>query len=584
MVMDVLKKIMVVKNRFSLAVVFILFLCCEAFGAPSFTASLDRNTISLGESANLSLTFTEASQGAPTLPAIPNLRIGYIGQSSRVNIVNGSASSTLTHKFQVTPTAVGDFVIPAVRINVGGTVLTSQPLTLKVVQRSSAETGPQLGILRLKLPKTAVYVGEPFVASLELCLHRSVVEMSNPNITPLQADGFTVGKFTQLETVRTVIGNETYTVYPLQIPMTAIKPGMQKIGEAQCAITVYFEAQNFFRRTPGRNLNFVSEPQTLQVLPLPTSGQPATFSGAIGNFSMTFSAAPTNIAVGDPITMKITISGRGALDLLSLPQQTEWREFKTYPATSKVESNDSLGLQGAKTFEQVVVPENSAVKELPSYSFSFFDPEQKTYRTLTHPAIPLTVRPTAAMPQPTVFSNDAQAKSEEPSSEIVHIKPRTGTLATSSVPLVQQPWFWMLQGMPPLVWIASIIARKRRENFRNNPRLRREREVSKIVSHGLKELSQHASAKESDQFFATVFRLLQEQIGERLDLPASAITESVIDERLRPKGASAATLELIHELFQACNQARYASQRTSQELASYIPKVETAIEELRKLK
>ena len=35
---------------------------------------------------------------------------------------------------------------------------------------------------------------------------------------------------------------------------------------------------------------------------------------------------------------------------------------------------------------------------------------------------------------------------------------------------------------------------------------------------------------DSDQFFATLSRLLQEQLGERLDLPASAITEAVIEE------------------------------------------------------
>ena len=41
---------------------------------------------------------------------------------------------------------------------------------------------------------------------------------------------------------------------------------------------------------------------------------------------------------------------------------------------------------------------------------------------------------------------------------------------------------------------------------------------------------------------------------------------------------------LLRELFQTCNQARYAPQSTHQELLSLIPKVETAIEDLKKLK
>jgi len=299
---------------------------------------------------------------------------------------------------------------------------------------------------------------------------------------------------------------------------------------------------------------------------------------------MQFDAGPTNVAVGDPITLKIQISGRGSLDLLSLPAHTDWREFKTYPATSKIESNDPLGLQGTKTFEQIVVPQNSEVKELPAFAFNFFDPEQKKYRTLSHPAVPLIVRPTAATPQPTVFSSNADVNEQRPSRDIVHIKPQLGTMSALSAPLLRQPWFLILQSAAPLAWIVSLILRKRKEAWQNNPRLRRRREVEQTVKQGLNELSQQAAAKESEQFFATVFRLLQEQIGERLDLPASGITEAVVEEKLRPLGADAATQGLVQGLFQSCNQARYTSSRTSQELASYIPKVQKAMEELQKLK
>jgi len=116
-----------------------------------------------------------------------------------------------------------------------------------------------------------------------------------------------------------------------------------------------------------------------------------------------------------------------------------------------------------------------------------------------------------------------------------------------------------------------------------NPRLRRQREVSRKVAAGLAELRRQASARESDAFFATVFRLLQEQLGERLDLPASAITEAVIDEHLRPRNVPENTLAGLQELFQVCNQARYAPQRSSHELASFIPKVEATLDELQNI-
>jgi hypothetical protein len=85
----------------------------------------------------------------------------------------------------------------------------------------------------------------------------------------------------------------------------------------------------------------------------------------------------------------------------------------------------------------------------------------------------------------------------------------------------------------------------------------------------MKDLQRLAAENNSDEFFATMFRLLQEQLGERLDCPASAITEAVIEEKLRPRGAGEGMLNELRELFQMCNLVRYAPIKSSQELARH---------------
>ncbi|MCX6895136.1 MAG: hypothetical protein NTZ16_06505, partial [Verrucomicrobia bacterium] len=87
----------------------------------------------------------------------------------------------------------------------------------------------------------------------------------------------------------------------------------------------------------------------------------------------------------------------------------------------------------------------------------------------------------------------------------------------------------------------------------------------------------------SAAFFALVFRLLQEQLGERLDLPASSITEAVIEERLQRRQLPAPMLARLHELFQACNLARYAPVKSSQELEAFIPRVELSLREIQSI-
>ena len=78
--------------------------------------------------------------------------------------------------------------------------------------------------------------------------------------------------------------------------------------------------------------------------------------------------------------------------------------------------------------------------------------------------------------------------------------------------------------------------------------------------------------------------MLQEQLGERLDCPAFSITEAVIEEKLRPLGAQDSTLSTLHELFQICNQARYAPIKDSRELNAIVAQFETITRELQNLK
>jgi hypothetical protein len=195
----------------------------------------------------------------------------------------------------------------------------------------------------------------------------------------------------------------------------------------------------------------------------------------------------------------------------------------------------------------------------------------------------LTVRPGAAVAAPTVAT--ARDTNEKPqiNQDIVPIKQHFGAVTANARPLLVRPWFLALQGVPALAFIGALTWRKRNENWANNPRLRRKRMLEHMMQNGLEQMKRSAAANKSEEFFATLFRLLQEQIGERLDVPASAITEAVVEDNLRPRGVPEETLAAAQELFQICNLARYAPMRTSQELTAVIPKFENAIARLKEV-
>jgi hypothetical protein len=579
----------------------------HALVAATFTATLDRETVTVGETATLSLTFKGGEpKSIPALPQLPNLQIAGEGTSRNVVIDNGQFSASISQTFALTPTQPGEFIIPALRAEIDGQVLTTQPLKLTAVKADSSAAnaaGEKLAFFKLFVPKKEVYVGEIVAAEFQVYVREGVANAENILQgfeqyagCPVKAEGVSIFKTAHAQRRRMRSGNSIYGVATLVTSLSPVKTGPLTIGGMEVTLTLQlplpnqrsrdpFDPFGMFQQYERRQVALTTEPATLTVLPLPKENVPTNFNGAVGSFSMSITAGPTNVAAGDPVTVKVQISGRGTLDSLALPEQNAWREFKTYPPTTKLDTTDALGLQGTKTFEQLVVPQSPDIKALPPVSFSFFDPDQKSYRTLTQPAIPLVVRPGGSAPAPTVAANTRAAPDNPPpAQDIVHIKPRLGTVAQIAPPLVQQPWFLALQAVPLLAWLSALIWRRRTEMLANNPRLRRRRQVAQIMRQGLLELRQFASDKKSDDFFATLFRLLQEQLGERLDLPASAITEAVIEEHLRPRGAPEATLASLHELFQACNLARYAPIRTSQELAAVIPKFEAMLRDLQGLK
>jgi len=563
--------------------------------AASFQAEIEPNTIYLGQSASLSLTFEGGQPDRlPALPRISNLTYGPGGREDRMTIVNGRQSSTTTYRYSVLPSQAGNYDFPPIVVQIGGQFLASEPLRLTVVSPNQAgaraNAQPPRAMLRIQVPRTNVFVGE--VLPVEILVY--AINPSAYDVAPLVAEGFTLGKSERLEQSRVPLNGVIYTRVGVRTSAIPGKTGTLTLGPATGRVQVeiplarrrgndpfdLFNDPFFSRQTESQVLNVTSEPLTVEARPLPATNAPPAFTGAVGEYTLEVRAAPTNVAVGEPVHLRIQLAGKGALESLSLPPlEDALRGFRVYPAVSRVETTDTLGIEGAKVFEQDVVPENAQVREIPSLAFAFFDPVNTRYVLLTNPPVPLLVRPAAL-----ARTLSLPGAAEPPPKEIVHLKPRLGTLAALSPPLVTRPWFLGLQFAPLLGLLLAWLARQHREHLDRHPRLVRRQEVHRFVKSGLHELSRHARDGEAERFFALVVRLLQEALGERLDLPAASITEAVIKERLEPLGVSSELTRELHALFQACNQARYAPAGSVEDLQETARSVGRVLRELQGLK
>lgn len=562
-----------------------LFAFAIARAEPKLNVSFDRDTISVGESAVLSMDFEDCSPSdMPALPTIANIQYSGQSTSQSISLNGGTLTRKTTYSVEVHPTREGTYNFPPIEADAGGVHLKSQPVTLHVVKGNAPPPGQASGtaFVRIVPASTSVYLGQVLPVEIQCFADDSVARGELPS---LNSDSFIVSDIRNPgdHASRVRVGNGVYNMFNFRCTATAVKTGKFSLGPATWNVSL-IQRNFFFMQT--RPATFTSDAPEITVLPIPTAGAPAGFSGAVGNFTLAeYEAAPTSVGVGDPITLKIRIAGRGSFDTVSLPTNNEaaWREFKTYPPTSKFDSSDPMQVQGSKYFEQVLTPLNAEVKEIPAFMFSFFNPESGHFQTISHGPVALTVHATAATPQPTVISTGGPPPEaqEQQGEDIVHIKPMLGTVVTPGPPLIERPGFLALQVLPPLAWVCALVRRKQKERLANNPRLRRQRQVAQLVRAGLDELSRAAAAHDADKFYATVLRLLQEQLGERMDLPAPAIMESALDE---VKGLRPESLARLRELFQACNQYRYTPEHTSSEMTALIPKVKAALQDLQAIK
>ncbi len=418
--------------------------------AATVTATIDPADISLGDSTQLTVT---VSGGAtqPTVPRVDGLEIIGVGESTQIEIVNGSMTQNSSRTYSITPQRAGTFTIPALQSDNA----RSQALTLRVAAGSGGVTqvpapqsaqpqqqgqGPvvmppsqsanppqdveispaskgKYGSIEISLPKKEFYEGELAPIEVKVLISEEVRASVN-DLPQFTSDGFTLNTLgTRPEETDEIIGGHPYKALTWHTALTAVKPGEFTLNLTM-PITVVVQQQmpdandpdamnNFFRNAFSamqgvkKDVKLMGTSEPLTVLPLPTAGRPANFSGAVGLFEAESSASPTHVNAGDPVTLTYAITGHGNFDRVTSDMLSNDPSWKTYTPKTKFDPQDGAGYAGTKTFEQPIIPNNGSITEVPSLAFSYFDPEQKRYATCTTPPIPIAVSGAAvAAPAP----------------------------------------------------------------------------------------------------------------------------------------------------------------------------------------
>ena len=140
------------------------------------------------------------------------------------------------------------------------------------------------------------------------------------------------------------------------------------------------------------NVSLSSKPVTITVKPLPETGKPAAFKGAVGNFTIDASLEKNNFSDNETGKLLITISGSGNLQLIT-PPEIKWSvNFEVFDAhvTDNID-NTAFPIRGSKTFEIPFSVQQPGSYTTPQIDFIFFDPNTASYKTVSAKSISFTV-------------------------------------------------------------------------------------------------------------------------------------------------------------------------------------------------
>ncbi len=237
--------------------------------------------------------------------------------------------------------------------------------------------------------------------------------------------------------------------------------------------------------SPTQQITIRGDPVVLTAKPLPAEGQPASFAGAVGTFTMTTTAKPAMVEAGDPVTITAKIEGRGNFDRVTAPEILDADGWKTYPPSAKFEKDDDVGISGAKSFDIAAIPQTNKT-ETPRLEWSYFDPGAEKYVTLTGEPTPIKVEGALDQQQPAAVTAQAapQPVVQTPAKpDISYIRADSTGWGRTFQPLYTNPIFWTAQGAPLLALLAFAgieVARKRAADAeaRRRAQWRREKDAA----------------------------------------------------------------------------------------------------------
>ena len=561
-------------------------------------AQVDRSEMGEGEDVRLIIEIVGPNLdrvGPPDVHDLGDFTLsGGPSVSSRFQWINGVSTSSKTYTYALTPNRTGKLTIPSLPILVQGQTYRTNPVEIVVQAQGSVRSpyqnpppggqspgtgtgGPAPGTggrgraaqpvalrVRAETDKREVYVGQQVTLKVLLDTQSEILShgpAESPSFPGFWAEEITLPDRTELRRV-SIDGEPWYEITLMKRALFPTTAGTLTVPPIAWQVQVRRRSADPFESfffTPTEMVTRRSDPLALKVLPLPTAGRPEGFSGAVGTFNLAVSADRTESRVNDAVGLKVRVAGEGNLGSASPPPLGDLVDFKTFDP--KITSNTSVQsdrLRSEKIWDYVVIPLAPGSQAIPPVNFSYFDPEARSYKTLSSKAVPIQVARGEAVAGGGSVAGLPQSDIRLLRRDIHYLKAAPGGLKSRSRPFHQTPWFVALALAPMLADVGILAWARTRDLSPQASRFRRERRARGAARRRLSAARRLMKPASAHPYYASVAQALTGYIGDKFGTAGAGLTHERIEALLAERGAPDDLRAAFHRCLEACDFARFA--------------------------
>ena len=528
----------------------------------------------------------------------------FTSSSSSFSMVNGSMSHTVknTYTFALQADQEGTFHVGSASLNVKGTKISSEPFDIKVVpddgshavpsggggssnqgQSQQSTNDPQVSgkdlFLRVIPSKKSVYVGEQIVLTYKLYTKVPVSSVSlskMPSYAGFWTKDISDNSGTLRQSSEYINGVEYTTAEVNKIIIVPQRSGKLTLDPMtlECIAQVRTERNNSrsmdpfeaFFNDPFFNRNIVnvkkelsSQSLGIEVKSLPENGKPASFAGAVGNYNFKSSIDKTELSTNEAVTITLTVSGTGNVELLQMPEPVFPPDFEVYdPKITTSTDVGSQGLTGTKKAEYLVIPRRAGNFTIPAIEFSYYNPSNESYQTLSSQPYEIKVEKGAGSDDGGGIFASNQEDIKYLGSDIRHIMTGDAHLKPMHTVFFGSAAYFVALLILLALFVILLFVLKKREQLTQDTAANRNRKADKVARGRLKNAYQHLKAKDQEKFYVEMSQALWGYIADKLGIERSKLSMDTVSEAMKSKNVTDELTQQFIDTLNSCEFARFA--------------------------